>query len=70
MGRILGEFGGGVLEAFQVFAGGVWHGDVNGVFWVVPINGQSAVIADRWVNGDEVMLSGCIDEVGGVVGGK
>ena len=70
VGRILGGGGDGVLEAFQGFADGVGHGDVNVVFWVVPIDGQSAVLAARWVDGDGVMLSECIDEVGGIFGGE
>ena len=60
----------GVLEALQVFADGVGHGDVDVVFWVVPIDGKSAVIAARWVDGDGVILPECIEEVGGVVGGE
>ena len=39
-------------------------------FWVVPINGQYAVLASRWVNDDGVMLSECIYEVGGVIVGQ
>ena len=70
MGRILGAFGDGVLEVFQGFADGVGHGDVDIVFWVVPIDVESTVLAARWVNGDIVMLLECIDEVGGVVCGK
>ena len=70
VGRILGEFGGRVLEALQGFGDGVRHEDVDVVFWVVTINGQSAVLAARWVNGDGVMLSECIDEVGGIFGGE
>ena len=59
-----------MLEAFQSFADVVGHGYVNVLFWVVPIDGQYKVIADRWVDGDRVMLLECIDEVSGVVGGK
>ena len=70
LGRILWSFGGGVLEASQVFDDRVGHGYITVVFWVVPIDGQSLVLAARQVDGDEVMLSECIDEVGGVVGGK
>ena len=40
------------------------------MFWLVPIDGKSAVMSDRPVDGDGVMLLECIDEVGGVVGGK
>ena len=57
MGRILGEFGDRMLEALQGFGDGVGHGDVDVVFWVVTINGQSAVLASIWVDGDGVMLS-------------
>ena len=56
MGRTLGAFGDGVLEALQGFADGVGHGDVDVVLWVVPIDGQYVVLAARWVNGDGVML--------------
>ena len=70
MGRILGSFGYGVLEALQGFADRVEHGDVDIVFWVVPIDGQSAVLAAAWVDGDGVILSERINEVGGVVSGK
>ena len=58
------------MEALQVFADRVGHGDVDVVFWVVPIDGQSAVLAPRWVDGNGVMLSDLIKEVGCIVGGK
>ena len=70
VGIMLGAFGGGVLEALQGFSSGVGNGNFNIVLWLVPINGQSAVLTARWVNGDEVMLSERIEEVGGGVGGK
>ena len=57
VGRMLWEFGEGALEAFQGFAGGVRHGDVDVVFWVVPIDGQSALLAAIWVDGDGVIIS-------------
>ena len=63
-------FGYGVLEEFQGFADGVGHVYVNIVFWVVPIDGQSAVLAAIWVDGNGLMISECINEVGGVFGGK
>ena len=63
-------FGGGMLEAFQGFADGVRHEDVDEVFCVVSINGQSALLAARWVDCGGVMLSECINEVGGVGSGK
>ena len=68
MGRILGAFGDAVLEALQGFAERVGHGYVDIVFWVVPIYGQSEILAAIWVDGDVVMLSECINEVGDVVG--
>ena len=37
VGRILGVFGDGVLEALQGFSDGVGNGDVNVGSWVVPI---------------------------------
>ena len=70
VGRILGAFGEKVSEALQGFGDGVGHGDVDIVFWVVPIDGQSVVLAARWVYGDGVTISKCIDDGGGVVGGK
>ena len=70
VGRILGLFGDRVLESFQGFSDGVGHGDVNIVFWLVPIYSKPAVLAARWVDGDEVILLECIKEVGGVGGGK
>ena len=70
VGRILGAFGDGVLEALQGFSDGVGHGDVDVVFCVVTIDDQSTVIATIWVDGDEVMLLEHIKEVGGAVGGK
>ena len=63
-------FGDTMLEALQRFADVVGNGDVNVVFWVVSIDGQSAVLAARWVDGDGVMILECIEEVGGVVGGE
>ena len=59
----------GVLEALQGFADRVGHGDANVVFWVVQIDGKSAVLAARWVNGDGVILPKFIEEVGGIGGG-
>ena len=70
MGRILGEFGDRMLEALQGFGDGVGHGDVDVVFWVVTINGQSAVLSDILVDGDGLMLLECIHEVGGVGGSE
>ena len=69
-GRILRSFGGGLLKVFRGFSDGVGHGDVNVVFWIVPIDIRSIVFAARRVDGDGVMLLECIDEVGGVVGGE
>ena len=65
---MLGVFGDRVLEALQGFADGVGHGNVDVVFWVLPINGQSAVLDSRWVDVDGVIISERIEEVGGVVG--
>ena len=59
-----------MLEALQGFAGRVGHGDVDIVFWVVPIYGKSEVLAARWLDGDGVMLLECIKKVGGIVFGK
>ena len=70
VGRILGGGGEGVLEAFQGFADGVRYVNVDIVFWVVTIDGQSSVLAAIWVNGDGVVISECINEVVGVVGGE
>ena len=70
VGRSFRARGYGVVEALQGFSDGVGHGDVDVVFWVVPINGESVVLAARPVDGDGVILMECIDQVGGVVGGK
>ena len=70
VGRMLGVFGDGVLEALQGFFDGVGHGDVKVFFWIVPINGQSTVLSARAVNCDGVIISERIEEVGGVVGGR
>ena len=59
-----------VLEALQGFGDRVGNGDVNVVLWAVPINGQSKVLAARWVDGDGVILLECIYEVGGFVRGE
>ena len=59
-----------MLEAFQGFSDGVEHGYVNVVFWLVPIDGQSTVIASRPLDGDRVMILEFIDEVGVVVSGE
>ena len=55
-----------MLETFQIFAdrvGGV-------IFGVVSFDGQAAVLSARWVDGDGVIFSERVDEVGGVVCGK
>ena len=70
MGRILREFGGGVLEVFQGLADGVGHGYVEVFYWVVPIYGHYAVLSTRPIDGDGVILLECINDVGGVVGGR
>ena len=70
MGRVLGVWGHGVLEALQGFADRVGHGDVDVIAGVVPFDGQAAVLAARWADGDEVILLERVKEVGGVVCGK
>ena len=63
-------FGDAVLEALQGFTAGVGHVDVDVVFWVVPIDGQSTVLSARLVDSDGVILSQNIKEMGGVVVGE
>ena len=70
VGRVLVAHGHGVLEALQGFADGVGHGDVNVISKLVPFDGTPALLADRWVNGDGVILPERVEEVGGVVSGK
>ena len=70
VGRVLMARVYGVLEALQGFSNGVGHGDVDVVFWVVPMDSKFAVLAARLIDGDGVILPECIEEVGGVVGGK
>ena len=43
--------------SFQGFSDRVRHGDVDVVFQVVPIDGKSAVLASRWVDGDGVIIT-------------
>ena len=52
VGRVLGERGYGVLEALQGFVGRVGHGDVDVISGVILFDGQAAVLAARWVDGD------------------
>ena len=52
MGRVLGARGRGVLEALQVFAHIVAHGDINVIDGVVPVDCQATVLAARWVDCD------------------
>ena len=52
VGRVLGARGHGVLEALQGFADRVSHGYVDVISGVVPFDGQAAVLAARWVDGD------------------
>ena len=52
VGRVLGVWGNGVLQALQVFADRVGHGDIDIIAGVVPFDGQAAVLAARWVDGD------------------
>ena len=59
-----------MLEAIQGFADGVGHGDVDIVVRVVPIDGKSAVLATRWVDGDGLIIPECIEEVGVIIGGE
>ena len=70
MGRVLGAWEHGVLEALQGFADRFGHGDVDIIAGVVPFDGQAAVLAVRWVDGDGVILSERVKEVGGVVCGE
>ena len=67
--NIGGVWGWGVGSAPRI-SDGVGHGDVDVFFWVVPIDGQFEVLDARWVNGNGVMLFKCINELGGVGGGK
>ena len=68
MGRILRARGDRVLEAFQGFADGVGHGDVDAIVRVIPIYVKSSVLAARRVDCDGVTLPDCVKDVGGVVG--
>ena len=70
VGRVLGAWGHGVLEAIQGFADRVGHGDVDVISGVVPFDGQATVLAARWVDGDGVIILERVDELGGVVCGK
>ena len=70
VGRVLRTRGYGVLEALQGFAGGVGHGDVDVISRVVPFDGEPALLAARWFDGDGIILPERVKEVGGVVGGK
>ena len=51
-GGVLGERGHGLLEALQGFVEKVGHGDVDVISGVVPFDGQAAVLAATWVEGD------------------
>ena len=70
VGIVLRACGHGVLEALQGFADVVGNGDADVTVRVVPIDGESALLATRRVDGDRVILPECVDEVGGVVVGK
>ena len=56
MGRVLGAWGHGVLQALQGFTNRVGHGDVVVIAGVVPFYGQAAVLAARWIDGDGVIF--------------
>ena len=56
MGRVLGARECRVLEALQVFADSVGHGDVDVISGVVPVDCQTAVLAARWVDGDQIFF--------------
>ena len=70
VGRVLRARRYGVLEALQVFADVVGHGDVDLIARVIPFDGNPAVLAVRSVDSDGVIFPERIKEVGGVVGGK
>ena len=70
VGRVLGEWGHGVLEALQGFGDRVGHGDFYVIAREVPFDVKPAVIAARWADSDGVIFPERIEEVGGVVGGK
>ena len=70
VGRVLRVHGYGVLEALQVFADRVGHGDVDVIGRVVLFDGKPTVLAARWVDSAGVILPEGIKEVGGVVGSK
>ena len=59
-----------MLEALQGIADRVGHGDVDVIAGVFPFDGQAAVLIARWVDGDGVIFSDRVEEVGGVVCGK
>ena len=71
---ICGENIGGVWWRGVGSAAGIclrsWAWICQHIFWVVPIDGNSAVLSARWVDCDIVMLLNCIEDGGGVVGGK
>ena len=70
VGRVLRARGYRVLEALQGFVDGVGHEDVNIIARVISFYVKPAVLSDRWVDSDGVILSEGVEEVGGVVGGK
>ena len=70
VGRILGEFGDGVLEGIQGFADRVGIGDVDVIAKVVPFYDKPALRAVRWVDNDGVIILERVEEVSGFVGGK
>ena len=67
VGRVMGACRHRVLEALQGFLERVGHGDVNSISRVVPFDGKPAVLPDRWVDGDGLILLERVKEVGGVV---
>ena len=70
MGRVLGVCRRGVLEVLQGFADSVGHEYVDVTDGAIPVDFQAAVLAARWVDGDCIIFSERIEEVGGIVCGE
>ena len=59
-----------MLEALQGFADRVGHGYIDVIAGVIPFDGQAAVLAARWINGDGLVLLEPVEEVGGIICGE
>ena len=59
-----------VLKSMEGFGDVAWHGDVDVLFGIVPIDGQTTIFTSCPLDGDMVGLLKGLDEMQGIIVAK